>query len=224
MDRTFLRFAAACALALAVTTFLLWLLPRYSAPGGTFEQALARAADPYYIARLWVSLVHMVLGLVVALGLWRVLSPSSPGFAALGVALYAIWAVVELVAMATNLFGVNMAWRAGYAAADPATKEAYRVLIIGWSGVWDGLYFVLGSGYSLGSLVFGALAIRMTGIARLSGVFLFLAAAIRIAFLLGGYAGQAWAEDAAGFVYPVIQPVGRAVLAVWLWKESSRAI
>ena len=62
----------------------------------------------------------------------------------------------------------------------------------------------------------------MTGIARVSGVFLFLAAAIGIAFLLGGYADQAWAENAAGFVYPVIQPVGRAVLAAWLWKESSR--
>jgi len=62
-DRLLFRAGAICAGASAVTTFLLWLLPRlYQAPVG-FEASLRLHAEPLYMARLWVNLVHEFLAL-----------------------------------------------------------------------------------------------------------------------------------------------------------------
>jgi hypothetical protein len=64
MSRTALRFASACAGVSAVTTFLLWLLPRMvTAPRG-FEEAVNLHRNPYYMARLWVNFGHVFLALV----------------------------------------------------------------------------------------------------------------------------------------------------------------
>jgi hypothetical protein len=222
MDKSYLRFAALCALALAVTTFLLWLLPQLAPAAQTFEERLALASNPYYIGRLWVSIAHMFLGLAAMLGVYFLVKARSPGFALLGAAMFFMWSLVEVVSMAINLFGVNATWRAGYAAADAATQAAYRTLITGWAGAWDGLYFILGTAYLFGSLIFGALAIQGRGIERVAGVFLFAGAVLSLAFLLAGYIdGLSVVEKAAGFAYPVIQPLGRAILGVWLWRAAS---
>ena len=223
MDRSYLRFAAVCAAALAVTTLLVWWLITQVPPAPTFEDRLALASSPYNLARYWVSLLHMVLGFAAMLGVYFVVKPRSPGFAAFAIAMIFAWMLVEMVAMSIALFGVNLTWRSGFAAADPARQAAYRVLLAGWPGVFEGLYFVLVVAFAVASFVLGLLAWPMKGIARVAGAFLLLGGLISVAFLVSGYGGPEWPGKIAGTVYPVVQPAGRALLAVWLWRVAAKA-
>lgn len=221
MDRAYLRFAAACAAALAITTFLLWLLPQLVAPLEGFEARLALARDPAHIARLWVTMLHMLLGFAAMLGVHQLLRTRSPGFAALGLAMFFTWMLVELVATALGLFAVNAAWRGGYDSAAPEQQAALRTLLAGWPGVFDALYFVLASAYLVGTTLFGVLALQGDRRAALAGVFLLLGATLSLAFLVSGYDGPAWPGMLAGHLYPILMPAGRLTLAWWMWREAA---
>ena len=220
MDTAYLRFAAGCAAALAVTTFLLWLVPQFVPEAQGFEARLALAHDPANLARLWIGLLHMLLGFAAMLGVYLVLRERAAGFAALGLAMFFTWMLVEIVATSLGLFTINAAWRAGYAGASPEAQSAFKTLLAGWPGIFDGLYFVLGVAYLAGSITYGALALRADRRAALAGVFLLLGAAIGFAFLVSGYGGPAWPEMLAGHLYPVIMPAGRLVLGWWLWHAA----
>lgn len=220
METRFIRFGAICSVLLAITTFLLWLLPRYVEPATTFEARLALVANPFYIGRLWVNFVHMFLGFAAYLAVYTVLRDKARGFAVLGLGFYFIWVLVELLALSINIFAVNAGWRAGYAAANPEQQAMYRMFLAWWPGVWDGLYFLLALAYLLGSLMFGGLAVLQRGLTRVVGVLLLLGGAISAAFLVGGYGGPAWPEEIAGAIYPVVQPVARAVTGWWLWRMA----
>ena len=223
MDRAYLRFAACCATALALTTFLIWLLPQYVPEAQGFEARLALAHDPANLARLWVTMLHMVLGFAAMLGVYLVLRIQAPGFAALGLAMFFTWMLVEFVATSIGLFTVNAAWRAGHAAAGPEQQVAFRALLAGWPGVFDGLYFVLGTAYLIGSLTYGLVAIRGERRAAIAGVFLLLGAALSLAFLVSGYGGPAWPERLAGILYPILMPGGRLLVAWWLWGAAGNS-
>lgn len=222
MDRTYLRFASVCAFGLAVTTLVVWWLSRQVAQPATFEDRLALAANSYNLARLWTSLLHMLLGFAAMLGAYVAIKPRSSGFATFGLAMFFAWMLVEMVAVSIGLFAVNAGWRAGYAAADVQTQAAFKMLLAGWPAVFDGLYFVLAVSFVIGSLIFGAMAARGKGIERVAGGFLVAGAVLGIFFLWSGYGGPQWPETVAGFVYPVVQPLGRAILGLWLWRAAGR--
>jgi len=221
MESRFIRFGAICSVLLAVTTFLLWLLPQYVEAATTFEARLALANNPFYIGRLWVNFTHMFLGFAAYLAVYMVLSEKARGFAALGMGFYFIWVLVELLALSINLFAVNAAWRAGYAGAGPEQQAMFKSFLAWWPGVWDGLYFLLALAYLLGSLVFGGLAILERGFTRVIGALLLLGGAISAGFLIGGYGGPSWPEEIAGTIYPVAQPLARAITGWWLWRMAA---
>lgn len=225
-ERRFLQFGAACSVALAVTTFLLWLLPQYVAPATTFEQQLALAQNPIHMTRLSVSLLHMLLGFAAYLAVYRVIRDRAPGFAALGLACFFIWAVIELLAVSINLFAVNATWRAGYAAANADTQALYRIYLGAWPGVWEGLYFLLASAYLLGSLLLGGIAATdpHRALTRVIGALLLLGGVISAAFIVSGYGGPEWPGDFAGAIYPFVQPAARLLTGFWLWKCANRSV
>ena len=221
-EKRFLQFGAVCSAALALTTFLLWLLPQYVGPADTFERRLSLAHDPYNLARLWVTFVHMFLGLAAYYATYRVLREKAPGFAGLGLLCFVVWALIELLAVSFNLFAVNGTWRAGYAAANADTQALYRSYLGAWAGVWEALYFLLAFAYLLGSLFLGgvALADRQNRATRGVGALILMGGAISAAFLISGYGGSAWPGEIAGAVYPVFQPAARALMAVWLFRSA----
>ena len=221
METRFVRFGAVCSVLLAVTTFLLWLLPRYVPEAVTFEARLALASNPYYLGRLWVNFTHMFLGFAAYLAVYAILREKARGFATLGLGFYFIWVLVELLALSINLFAVNAAWRGGYAAANPEQQAMFKLFLAWWPGVWDGLYFLLALAYLLGSLVFGGLAVMERGFTRAIGVLLLLGSVISAAFLIGEYGGPVWPEEIAGAVYPVVQPLARAITGWWLWRMAT---
>jgi hypothetical protein len=220
METRFIRFGAICSVLLAVTTFLLWLLPRMVEPATTFEARLSLVNNPHYMGRLWTNFIHMFFALGACLAIYSVLRDKARGFAALGMAFFFIWVFTEMLGLSINIFGVNMTWRAGYAAATPEQQAIYKTLLTWWPGAWEGFYFLLGLAYLLGSLAFGGLMVVQKGFTRLVGVLVLCGAPISAGFLIGGYGGPSWPEEIAGAVYPVVQPLARFLTGVWLWKMA----
>jgi hypothetical protein len=136
-DRTLLRTGAVCAVLSAVTTFLLWLLPKlYDAPS-TFDERVALHGNPTYMARLWVNFVHIFFALAsysaVAAALWY----RQRTLAVLGLLSFILWGFTELLGVTINIWAVNHTWRAGFAAADPSTREIFRANLEGFAAIWD---------------------------------------------------------------------------------------
>jgi hypothetical protein len=87
VSKRFLRFASVCALATALTTLAIHLLPELWADADTFEEQLQLRHNSIYMARLWVVLVHCLLVVVsmFALGLQRLTTaPALVSFRFLG--------------------------------------------------------------------------------------------------------------------------------------------
>ena len=217
-----LRFAAVAGALSAVTTFLLWLLPNLVAPAGTFDEQLARHRDPLYLASLWNNWIHVLLALVAYAGAAWLLARRSLALAGFGFLAFVLWAVFELVGVTLNLFAVNFTWRASYAAADPATQTQLQTLLAGFPAIWDGLFFLVLVFFLLGTLCLGIAAFRATGLEKLVGVLLLAAVPLTLLVMLGGYTRHTFAAEVVAFVYPILQPVSRLAMALWLWRGASR--
>ena len=220
-DRSLLRTGAVCAVLSAVTTFLLWLLPRlYAAPSG-FDEIVALHANRTYMARWWVNFIHIFFALTaycaVAAALWH----RSRTLAAMGLLWFILWGFTELLGVSINIWAVNMKWRAGFDAADAAGREILTANLQGFSAIWDAMFFLLLVGFFLGTLFFGLAAARGKGLERLVGLLLLLAAPLTVGIFLGEYTPITWMNAVTGWIYPFLQPVSRALMGVWLWQLAA---
>jgi hypothetical protein len=221
MSPTALRIASIAAALSAVTTFLLWLLPQlYAAPSG-FEATIALHDNQTYLARLWVNFVHIPLALVAYGAAAYLFARRSLALAAFGFMCFAAWGLVELIGVTTNIFALNATWRADYATATPEVQAQLRTLLLGFRGVWDALFFLLLIGFLLGTLCFGVAAWRGRGMERAVSVLMLLAVPLTIGIIVGGYTSVTAFDSLVSWAYPVLQPVSRFVLAIWLWQSSS---
>ena len=222
LSTTTLRIAAVGAGLSAVTTFLLWLLPRlYPAPAG-FDEALALHANPLYIARLWVNFGHIFLALTAysaaACLLWR----RSPSLAGLGYVWFVMWGFTELLGVTTNIFAVNGTWRAQFGQSEPDMQDRLRTLILGFEGAWDALFLLLVA-FLLGSLFYGLAAWLGRGLERWIGALFLLAVPLTLGIVISSYTKIVLFDAAIAWVYPVLQPVSRALLGCWLWSQGRSA-
>jgi hypothetical protein len=216
----FLRLAALCALASAVTTFLLWWLPFQFTSPTTFDERIALAANPWYLARLWVNFVHLFLAMAGYAGFAWFAARRSPVLAWSGLVLMGLWALAEMFAISLNLWAQNAAWRAGYAAADAEVQSMIRTGLFLFQGVWDALFFIVLIAFFLGTLCLGFSVRPDQLIDKVVGVLLLLAAPLTATIMLDGYFGfnlGHWIE----WSYPVLQPASRALMGYWIWRQVS---
>lgn len=194
-ERTFLRIAGALAALTAVTTLLLWLLPKLQ-------------SDVAAMARLWVNFVHVAAALTAYSAAVSLLRDKSPALAGAALMWLAIWGATELGGVAVQIFAVKGAWRGERAAID-----AFAI-------VWDALFFMILVAFLLGTVLLGLALARGGGLRRVVGLLHLAAGPLTVLIIVGGYFGGEWASTVSGWVYPALQPPSRALLGVWIWKES----
>jgi len=220
--RTFLRIAAVSAFISAVTTFLLWLLPQLYSPPQTFEERILLFRNEIYMARQWVNFWHIPVALTAYFGLAVVLFRRETGKVVFGMVWFVIWGIIEMTGVAIILFSVNYGWRSQYAGASPAQKQVLQTHLEGFYSVWDSMFFVLLVAFLFGTLFFGWATWSSQGMEKRLSYLFWLAVPLTMLILLGGYAGQSWADAMTAAIYPVLQPVSRFVLGVFLWKRSDK--
>jgi hypothetical protein len=220
-QRSFFRAGAVCALLTAVTTLGVHLLPPLWAHADTFEEQVALRDDPIYIGRLWMVLLHcaLVAFSMLAAGVRRL--RESPGLVLPGFLCYLLFSATEMLRTSLVLFAVNGAWRSGYAAAaDDAARDLYRSQIAGFAGVGQALFMLFFLAFLLGNLLYGLALRRRPGLARAVGLTFLAWAALAVPTLVDETAGADRFGPYLGWVGPVFQPAARALVAVWLWRDS----
>jgi len=220
-SQTFYRTAAVCSLISAVTTLMLIFLPEFYAPAPDFAGRMHRVIDPYYRLRSWVYLIHPFLVLMAALGIGMQIRRVSSTATVVGLLGFTLWAFTEAGQQTLTLFAFDR-WRLAWLAGDEALRAGMPTLTILYDGLWDAMYFLLLLGFAIGNATFGAVLIRDRGLTRIVGAFLL--AAFGLTFFANIASELRWfvlPEPFASLLYPAIQPLGRTLIGVWLWRGAA---
>jgi hypothetical protein len=219
----FLRLAAACSAASAVTTLGLIFLPYGFAPLADGETA-RQLFDPLYMTRVWVALVHPLLVLVAVMGVFAVRAAAAPGSAFCGLIYFLLWAGTEAVQQSLTLVTLNWTWRAEYLQlSDPAAGERLRWSLAAFEGVSDGLFFFILVAFVVADLAFAIAVWGGDSLQRTVAVGFALAAALGVISALTSFGPGVFPDALMAVLYPLLQPAARLLTGVWLWRQASVA-
>src|SRR5262249_6000053 len=121
-------------------------------------------------------------------------------------------------------------WRAAWPSADAAAREVIRNHVAFYDVVWDSMFLLLLLAFLAGNVLLGvavahtarveAKADPRTGaLAMWVAVALWAAAALTFLILLPELGGPT--VPRTDWIYPLTQPAARALIGVWLWREST---
>jgi hypothetical protein len=220
----FFRFAAVCALLTALTTLVVHVMPNLWSNATSFEQQVDLRLNSLYLTNRWVVLLHCVLVVVSMFALGLPAMRRAPVAVIFGFLAFGCFAFTEILRTAISIFAVNRNWRAAYASAiEPATRERFRAFIESYSGINDALFFIFYTAFIVGLVCYGIAFLHTNGSMSQLGI-LFTAWAL---FNLPGWIDAVMGADLLSryfqWVGPAFQPVARAWIGIWLWKNAGWA-
>ena len=133
-----------------------------------------------------------------------------------------MWAVTEAGQQTLTLVAYR-GWALEYPVADAARQADIARLVELYDAVWDSMFLLLLIGFLLGNLLYGLVLVRGEGLDRTVGALLLLVAALTSLNISGQLGGPVLPAVLAPWVYPVVQPVTRALLGVWLLRVARDA-
>ncbi len=219
-DFLFYRLSAIAAFTTALTTLLLWLLPKVYAPPANFDETLVLPGNVFYMLRQWINLLHIPLALLAYFALAYKLRKTELPQVGIGFVWFIIWGVTEMTGITTIVFAVNKNWRANYAGLDDAGKLIAKSNIENFYAVWDSMFFVLLIAFLLASAFYGWALWGKRGTEKILGTLFWLAVPLTLLIILSGYFDHSWAGSIVGWAYPALQPVSRFLLGLVLWKTA----
>jgi hypothetical protein len=77
--------------------------------------------------------------------------------------------------------------------------------------------------FAIGNLSFGLALARGRGLTRVVGYFLIAAAALTLTIISAELKGPALPETLSYWAYPAIQPLGRMLIGLWLWRAANES-
>jgi hypothetical protein len=222
-SREFFAIAALCSFASVATTLVLIFGSGFYPQPATLEDRIALLADPAFQLRMWAYYAHPFVTFTAALGAYVIAARHDAGLALLAIVFLGLWAFGEALQQALSIVALNWTWRGTYVAADEATKALYRSHMSMFEGLWDGMYFLLLTGFLFGSFFMGLALVRARGLTLVIGALFLVISALTVLTFMAGYNGPPWAGEISGLLYPFIQPALRALIGVWLLREMWRA-
>ena len=183
---------------------------------------MARVHEPAYVLRSWAYLLHPFLVLTAALGILFAIRREAPVLALAGLLGFFAWAFTEASQQTLTLFAFDK-WRVAWATADEATRAMIRVNAMMYDGIWDGMYVFLLIAFAIGNACYGAALFVRGGLARVVSYFLFAACALTVCLFARESGLPLLPEAVLDWSYPAIQPLGRLLIGVWLWRLTRSA-
>ena len=219
----FYRFAAICSFVSAITTLGLIFLPESFAPADDFAARMARVNDPIYRLYAWVYLVHPFFVVAAALGVAMRLRREATSLVLPGLLAFLLWGATEAGQQALTLMAFNP-WRLAWLGGDPVVRATMELRTALYDGVWNAMYFLLIIAFFIANLLYAVALWRRHGLSRIVGAFYAGAAVLTLTIIVaevGG--GQVLPDPVAFWLYPLIQPLARTLIGVWLWKHRDES-
>jgi hypothetical protein len=215
----FYRFAAICSIASAITTLGLIFLPGQFAPAEDFAARMARVNDPVYRLYAWVYFAHPFLVVAAALGVAMRLRLEAASLVIPGLLAFLLWGATEAGQQALTVMAFNP-WRLAWLAGDAAVRTTMEARTALYDGLWNALYFLLIVAFFLANALYAVAMGRRRGLSRVVGALYGAAAALTLQIIVVEVGGPQLLPEAIDFwVYPLIQPLARTLIGVWLWKH-----
>lgn len=219
----FYRAAAVCSFVSAVTTLGLIFLPEMFPPAEDFAGRMARVNDPTYRIYSWVYLVHPFFTVAAALGVSMRLRRDAAALVIPGLLAFLLWGATEAGQQALTLMAFNP-WRAAWLAGDPAIRATMELRTELYDGLWNAMYFLIVVAFFIANLLYAGAMWRWRGLSRAVGAFYLLAAVQTLLIIFGEITGiQLVPENVDFWIYPLTQPLARALIGVWLWTHSDES-
>lgn len=216
----FFRVAAVCSWLSAVTTLLLIFLPDWFAPGDSFQARMARVHDPAYVLRSYVYLLHPFLVMTAALAVAIRVRHVAAAWVVPGLLAYLLWGMTEAAQQTLTLFAFDP-WREAWLAGDAAVRANMELRTALYDGLWNAMYVLLILGFFIGNALYSAALVRFSGLSRVLGVFYGLAALLTGFMLLREFGLPSVPPLLEAWMYPAVQPLGRTLIGVWLWRYAA---
>jgi hypothetical protein len=143
----------------------------------------------------------------------------SSGAAVFGFVCFMLWAFLEAAQQGLTLVAFDRLWRPAFLAGDAVQREAIATQVATYDALWDSLFFVLVIGIALGSLLYGLILVRGAGLERVVGVLYLVIAAWSFYGTAVDWGAPRLPALLDDWLYPVVQPVARALIGVWLWPS-----
>jgi hypothetical protein len=180
-----------------------------------------RSTNPIYVARMWIGIVHPFIAVVAALGVALVRSRTSVGAAACGFVFFAFWAAAEAIQQALILVALNWGWRASYlATSDPVIRASLARSMSDFEQFSDGIFFVILIAFICANLLYAWATWTRERWDRIISGFFVLAAGLGVISYATSFGGGLLPPGVMAFLYPAIQPVGRCLTGIWLWRQA----
>ena len=216
----FYRVAAFCSIASALTTLGLIFLPGMMVPADDFAARMARVNDPVYRLYAWVYFTHPFLVVTAALAVAMRLRREAASLVVPGLLAFLLWGATEAGQQALSLFAFNP-WRIAWLAGDPAVRATMEARTAMYDGLWNAMYFLLIVGFFIANTLYAMAMWRRSGMSRIVGAFYAAAAALTLQIIVVEVGGAQLLPDALDFwLYPLIQPLARTLIGVWLLRHA----
>ena len=222
MSSGFYRSAAMASFASAVTTLCLIFLPDLYMPADGFAGRMQRVTDPVYQLRAWIYLIHPFLVFTAMWGIAAACRCAAPGLALAGILAMGLWAATEAGQQTLTLFAFDD-WRRAWLAGDATVRATMELRAALYDGLWDAAYGLLLIGFLIGHCLFAVTLFRRGDtLSRVVSLFLTLAALLTLAILIVEVGGPNLLAPFGRWAYPAIQPLGRILIGMWLWRVAQQ--
>lgn len=219
----FFRVVAFTSILSAITTGLLLFLPEV--PASDFSAQLALHNNHLYLAKKWILLFHPMFAFISMLGITIHLVKTKLHCVIPASFFALVWAITEMAQQAYTIVALNNHWRPNYLAeTSDVKKQVIFVQLESYYPVWDSMYFLIIICFGIASLLFGIALIaknRLSNVLAMGSILIglfsilnFTSDYLRITQLLPMV--NFWYE----WIYGIVQPAWRILLAIWFWKLS----
>lgn len=221
-SKLFLKFAAICSFAGALTTALLIFLPNHEAVD--FESRTLLYQNKLYLSKLWILFVHPQVNIIASLGIAYLLYKKYPFQIIMGTLFLLIWAYTEMSQQALLIDSLNQIWRPDYMAAqDEVSKNMFSTLINAANGISDSKYFLVIYGFGLGSLLYGLAFRQLAKLGRVIGYALIFIGLLSLMSFSRYYLSlnffSPFVDWCYTWIYPYLQPLVRIAIGIWIFTE-----
>lgn len=216
--KNLIKIAAIASFCTAITTFFLWLLPKLYPHPSSFLEGIELASNPYYLARLWINFFHIPLALTAYLAFAFTLRKRESLKVILGSMWFLIWGLTEMIGVSGLIFNVNREWRSHFHLASESEQLVLQTKIEFYLSFWDSLFFVLLIAFLFGTMFYGWASWNGKGLEKIVSYLFWLAAPLTIIIILERYMGFANLSQWVAWIYPILQPISRFTLGLYLWK------
>jgi hypothetical protein len=217
IERSFLRFAAACAVFSAITTLIVHL---YFTPPESFEERILLFRNKQYIFRNWAVVLHCVFVIVSMYAVFLIRKKEAPGWMGTGFIFFCIFAVTEIVRMFTALFYTNQLRQQYYNTADETLRQLVQYSMDNLRFVNDTLFSIFIMAFWLGLMAYSAGLFKSTGFTKTLAIVFTVWALFHTLAIVNVFYPQQWIDKLLEVFSPVYQPLARLITGIWIWKNT----